>query len=69
MHFAVCSFEVFWRKKWADLGYASPNHRFRGGGGGLDQRANALSLGQRRSEAEAFYRSRCDSTLMEAECG
>ena len=48
LHFAVCSFDTFWRKKWADLGYASPNHRFRGGGGGVDQRANALSLGQRR---------------------
>lgn len=36
--------------------YASPNHRFRGGGGGLDQRANTLAIGERRREAEAFYR-------------
>ena len=56
LHFPVCSFSVFWNKRWAALGYASPNHRFRGGGGGLDQRANALMLGQRRDEAEALYR-------------
>ena len=56
LHFAVCSFETFWRKRWAQLGYASPNHRFRGGGSGLEQRANALALGARRAEAEAFYR-------------
>eukprot|EP00966_Prymnesium_polylepis_P091909 2127706-Prymnesium_polylepis.1 len=56
LHFPVCSFSVFWNKRWAALGYASPNHRFRGNGGGLDQRAHALSLGQRREEAEALYR-------------
>ena len=56
LHFAVCSFETFWRKRWAQLGYASPNHRFRGGGSGLEQRANALALGARREEAHAFYR-------------
>ena len=56
LHFACCSFATFWKKKWADLGYASPNHRFRGGGGGLDQRANALALTDRRQEAESFYR-------------
>ena len=32
--------------------YASPNHRFRGVSGGLDQRANALSLGKRTEEAQ-----------------
>jgi hypothetical protein len=42
--------------RWAALGYASPNHRFRGGGGGLDQRAHALALARRRDEAETFYR-------------
>ena len=56
LHFAVCSFDTFWSKRWAALGYASPNHRFRGGGAGLDQRANALALAERRDEAEAFYR-------------
>ena len=56
LHFAICSFETFWKKKWGALGYASPNHRFRGGGGGLDQRANALAIGARREEAEALYR-------------
>ncbi|KOO24773.1 hypothetical protein Ctob_003853, partial [Chrysochromulina tobinii] len=56
LHFAVCSFETFWRKRWAQLGYASPNHRFRGGGSGLEQRANALALAARREEAHAFYR-------------
>ena len=56
LHYACCSFATFWAKRWAALGYASPNHRFRGGGGGLDQRANALALGARRAEAEAFYR-------------
>ena len=57
LHYACCSFGTFLKKKrWADLGYASPNHRFRGGGGGLDQRANALALADRRDEAEAFYR-------------
>ena len=30
LHYAVCDLEVFWRKRWAALGYASPNHRFRG---------------------------------------
>ena len=56
LHFACCSFATFWAKRWAALGYASPNHRFRGGGGGLDQRANALALGARKAEAETFYR-------------
>ena len=42
LHFAVCSFAVFWRKRWAALGYASPNHRFRGVSGGIDQCAAAL---------------------------
>ena len=56
LHYACCSFGTFWQKRWAELGYASPNHRFRGGGGGLDQRANALALADRRDEAEAFYR-------------
>ena len=42
LHFAVCSFPVFWRKRWAALGYASPNHRFRGVSGGIDQCAAAL---------------------------
>ena len=56
LHFAVCSFDTFWSKRWAALGYASPNHRFRGGGAGLDQRANAPAFAERRDEAEAFYR-------------
>ena len=30
LHYAVCDLEVFRRKRWAALGYASPNHRFRG---------------------------------------
>jgi hypothetical protein len=55
LHFAVCSFSVFWRKKWAALGYASPNHRFRGVSGGLDQRAHALAVGRRRGEARQLY--------------
>lgn len=55
LHFAVCSFSVFWRKRWAALGYASPNHRFRGVSGGLDQRANALAVGRRRGEARELY--------------
>ena len=56
LHYAVCDLEVFRRKRWAALGYASPNHRFRGGGGGLDLRSNALSSQNRRDEAEALYR-------------
>ena len=30
LHYAVCDLDVFWRKRWAALGYTSPNHRFRG---------------------------------------
>ena len=30
LHYAVCDLELFRRKRWAALGYASPNHRFRG---------------------------------------
>ena len=56
LHFAVCSFDTFWRKNWAALGYASPNHRFRGGGGGIDLRSCALSRQNRHGEAEALYR-------------
>lgn len=56
LHFPVSSFSRFWQKRWAALGYASPNHRFRGSGGGLDQRANALALLGRKREAEALYR-------------
>lgn len=48
LHFAVCDFGLFWRKRWAALGYASPNHRFRGGSGGLDQRAHLLATSARR---------------------
>ena len=55
LHYAVCSFSVFWRKRWAALGYASPNHRFRGVSGGLDQYANSLSIAHRRDEARALY--------------
>ena len=57
LHFAVCDFGTFWRKRWAALGYASPNHRFRGVGGGLDQRANLLATSARRDEALQLYRS------------
>jgi hypothetical protein len=56
LHFAVCSFSAFWAKRWAALGYVSPNHRFRGGGGGIDQRAHALASTARRDEARALYR-------------
>ena len=56
LHFAVCSFSAFWAKRWAALGYVSPNHRFRGGGGGIDQRAHALASNARRDEARALYR-------------
>ncbi|KAL1498754.1 hypothetical protein AB1Y20_014064 [Prymnesium parvum] len=56
LHFPVCSFAAFWAKRWAALGYASPNHRFRGATGGFDQQAHALALRERRAEAEALYR-------------
>eukprot|EP00747_Dinoflagellata_sp_TGD_P119897 gnl/TRDRNA2_/TRDRNA2_173113_c2_seq1.p1 gnl/TRDRNA2_/TRDRNA2_173113_c2~~gnl/TRDRNA2_/TRDRNA2_173113_c2_seq1.p1 ORF type:complete len:811 (+),score=160.98 gnl/TRDRNA2_/TRDRNA2_173113_c2_seq1:326-2434(+) len=61
LHFCVCEFATFWRKRWTQLGYlsASDQFRVRASSGAMMARFYRLQREDRQSEARQLYEAMC----------
>eukprot|EP00434_Breviolum_minutum_P011104 symbB.v1.2.009798.t1/scaffold614.1/size180566/8 len=57
LHFCVCDFASFWRKRWTQLGYlsASDQFRVRTSSGAMMARFYRLQCNQRQNEVNEVY--------------
>lgn len=61
LHFCVCDFASFWRKRWTQLGYlsASDQFRVRTSSGAMMARFYRLQCNQRQNEARELFQAMC----------